>query len=105
MKLDDDRTDDEILDFLSHAEIVRARLVALAEANNGAAELRSVWGTGAAAVTRDPCKPTQWRHSRFDEYGAAGHMEAATLADAIAHAYEDGFREWAPGAIAEAFKP
>lgn len=103
--LDDTRTDDEILSGPSHAEIVRARLVALAEANNGAAELRSVWGAGAAAVTRDPCKPAQWRHSRFDEHGAAGHMEAATLEQAIENAYYDGFREWSPGAVAEVFQP
>jgi hypothetical protein len=40
----------------------------------------------AHLVSRDPCRPGQWRASRFDARGAAGHVDCNTREDAIRNA-------------------
>lgn len=52
---------------------------------------RDRWDPKSAhLVSLDPCFPEQWRASRFDARGAAGHVECTTRAIAIHEAIAHG---------------
>jgi len=82
----------------------RAALAAQVRNNGGVGELTDGYGCAVLAA-RDPSLPGRWRFTRFDAEGPSGHMEAATLEEAVSYAYAEGYRTWEPGAISRLGSP